>query len=559
MPAISRRAVALGIVAGWPAAACLAAAAAEHKPEAPPAAPAEKPRPRITISKETTYLTGPLRPDGYVDYVAALNAELSRGVTPENNAAVPLMLAFGPKAVSEKQREAFFKLLGVPVPPDGGNYFVAVYRYVNYLHGLDELPGIEKRPSTPIGSKEWDEADAECAQAQKRPWSREGFPVIAGWLEANHEPLRLIGEAARRPRFYAPLVPSGDPPMTSVLLSISDAFFNAARLLEVRAMLHLHDGKVDRAWQDLLACQRLARHVGQGPFLTDGLIAIAVEQTALRGDAALAHYGRPTAAKIRQMRADLGALPAAPKMADRIDHSERFFGLDLITTAARKGVSHLRDIMGTFSDEPQGLIEKIRSAGLDAAADWDEPLRISNRWYDRWAAAARKPARAERVATMADCKKDIKALAAGVQRVPGRLLEKMPRPAAAQWIGEAFAVFLTEALDGVTRAEDRLAAERTLADVALDLAVYRADHGKYPDRLADLKPKYRAEIKDPFLDADLIYRPAADGFLLYSVGPNGKDDGGRNRLDYLTDESPPPGYEQWDDVVLRMPVSPRKR
>ena len=37
----------------------------------------------MTISKETTYITEPLRADGYPDYIAALNQRCSRGVTPE--------------------------------------------------------------------------------------------------------------------------------------------------------------------------------------------------------------------------------------------------------------------------------------------------------------------------------------------------------------------------------------------------------------------------------------------------------------------------------------------
>ena len=38
---------------------------------------------------KTTVITGPLRPNGTVDYAAALNEECSAGVTPENNAAAP--------------------------------------------------------------------------------------------------------------------------------------------------------------------------------------------------------------------------------------------------------------------------------------------------------------------------------------------------------------------------------------------------------------------------------------------------------------------------------------
>ena len=52
-------------------------------PQATPAPP-----PRITVSHETTRILRPLRGDGYVDYVAALNQMASQGVTPKNNAAV---------------------------------------------------------------------------------------------------------------------------------------------------------------------------------------------------------------------------------------------------------------------------------------------------------------------------------------------------------------------------------------------------------------------------------------------------------------------------------------
>ena len=42
--------------------------------------------PFLSISKETTIITEPLRSDGTPDYVAAINARYSKGVTPENNA-----------------------------------------------------------------------------------------------------------------------------------------------------------------------------------------------------------------------------------------------------------------------------------------------------------------------------------------------------------------------------------------------------------------------------------------------------------------------------------------
>jgi hypothetical protein len=85
-----------------------------------------------------------------------------------------------------------------------------------------------------------------------------------------------------------------------------------------------------------------------------------------------------------------------------------------------------------------------------------------------------------------------------------------------------------------------------LDKLAFALAAYRADHGSYPAKLADLKPKYVAEVpKDIFSEGELLYRPEGTGYLLYSVGVNGKDDGGKTRDDRKADED-------WDDLVVRM-------
>src|SRR5215467_16284740 len=92
----------IAFTATWFALTTGVLAAAGDEPGAPP--PTERPKPKITISKETTYLTEPLRPDGYPDYVAALNQRMSEGVTPDNNAAVLLMKAFGPRDIPEQFR-----------------------------------------------------------------------------------------------------------------------------------------------------------------------------------------------------------------------------------------------------------------------------------------------------------------------------------------------------------------------------------------------------------------------------------------------------------------------
>ncbi len=62
------------------------------------------------------------------------------------------------------------------------------------------------------------------------------------------------------------------------------------------------------------------------------------------------------------------------------------------------------------------------------------------------------------------------------------------------------------------------------------LYLYRAEHARFPTSLAALVPRYLPAIPvDPFTGAarrPFRYRPKSTGFLLYSVGPDMRDDGG---------------------------------
>ena len=89
-----------------------------------------------------------------------------------------------------------------------------------------------------------------------------------------------------------------------------------------------------------------------------------------------------------------------------------------------------------------------------------------------------------------------------------------------------------------------------LAPLAFSLAAYRADHSSYPAKLRDLVPKYAAEIPtDVFTGSDLHYKPSGDGYLLYSVGPNAKDDGGKETGNDKEGKG-------WDDIVVRISKVP---
>ncbi len=72
--------------------------------------------------------------------------------------------------------------------------------------------------------------------------------------------------------------------------------------------------------------------------------------------------------------------------------------------------------------------------------------------------------------------------------------------------------------------EENLARTR----VFLALQAHKARFGGYPASIAELKSKLGWKLPvDPFNEKDFIYKKQAKGFMLYSVGPDMKDDGGR--------------------------------
>ena len=71
--------------------------------------------------------------------------------------------------------------------------------------------------------------------------------------------------------------------------------------------------------------------------------------------------------------------------------------------------------------------------------------------------------------------------------------------------------------------------QNNLLLVALALRAYHEDKQAYPATLAELAPTYLKRLPDdPFaLKGGFRYRKQGEKFVLYSVGPDAKDDGGK--------------------------------
>jgi CubicO group peptidase (beta-lactamase class C family) len=512
--------------------------------------PAVKQPVRVTISKETTYITSPLRPDGYPDYVAAIDAMAARGVTPENNAFVLLVQALGPKAISEACRKPLYAKLRIPPLREDARYFVDYDECAKKARGDPDDSEIDTR--TPI------EQDEQLDGALRAPWTEKDRPFVAAWLKANAAPLSLAVQASTRPKYYRPMVArDGDQGGFLDTLSAVHAARYLAKALVAGAMLHLGHNDIDGACRDLLACRRMARLIGQGPTVIELLIAGTVDREALCGERALFHVGMPTASQLRSFRTEREKLARMPRFLDKLVPAERFFYLDEICGMARRGSTSL-ELTYDGSGRKESFIEAFKHWAICGPVDWNAMLRQANSYYDRLEGITRTASYEKRKEQMTQMQKE-------ADEVRGRAFARYAflrnplrldphRIGTSEEIGSGYFALILSALSMVHDAEARSATAIQLNDIALALALYRAERGAYPERLEQLVPKYVAEMpKDLYSGAAIRYKREGTGYLLYSLGPNGKDDGGRGRF-----MDPPPGEEEEvpedaDDIGFRMP------
>lgn len=492
---------------------------------------------RITVSPETTYLAGPLNADGTVNYVAALDAEYSQGVTPENNAAVPLLQAGGidlapylrgPDERLPGQLWRLFDKLGMAPLPADGEYFVSFEDYL-LANPPEELAMARLADLFEQGRR-------RLLGATRDTWSHtEDYPSVAAWLDANERPLALLLEAARRPRYYFPLLSPADPPKMSDLIPPELARCrDMAGALVARAMRKAGSGNPAGALSDLLAVHRLARLIGQHPSLNARLWAMGIDSLACRGDRVLATSGALPPALARAFLAELWVLGSPAGPVEAVDRWQRFVRLDSIAVIRREGVGK------AFAP----LIGPEACAKLaDVRVNWDRCLRTFNSWFDRAVACMRRQSFADRSKARKAFEEDLTSYrvdAAMSARSPWRMITGGDAddsfdvffrrdPAAC-----LLAHFFPHALPYTRELHDAARADLELTLVAVALAAYRAERGRYPAALAELTPEYLKQLpRDLFVERPLRYRREAAGYVLYSVGRDMRDDGGDEAKDIV--------------------------
>jgi len=492
----------------------------------------------ITVSPQTTVLTEPLAEDGLPDYARAMLIRMREGVGldengAENNGAIPFLQAMWPLDLKGPQQMAVCRELDIDLPDSDGmrepysnkQVVASIARLIEPPLDTNEQPIDETLLN--------DHALDLILYAGSNPWRGKDLPPLEGWVNENASSFKLLHEAAERSQWYLPsysLLITPNEPFFSMMLPHVQVNRSAWRCLLTRANYHLGEGDLAAAWRDCKAVYELADNC-EGQFLVGELVSIAGVGMANHATLNLLDDPSLTPEVALQIHTYLHSRTPRRRMADSIDHDERLgFVTSILGLSGQRPSSD--PTMGGVGPQagPMALL-----AGI--SMDWDLILTIGNGWYDKLVEAMRIEDYTQRTAALNAIETQMQGLAG--PGVGGVLTGVLSRNSRSKSMANVLASLLLPAVSAASAAEDRANIDLKLMQTAAALAVHKRESGVYPASLAQLTPKLLPQPPiDLFTVKPLVYKKTAAGYLLYSPGPNGKDDGGSNetRQRYL-------GYE----------------
>jgi hypothetical protein len=463
---------------------------------------------KTPVAEKVTTQDLPLAEDGTVDYLAAFNAEFGEGATPENNAAVLVLEAFGSHLwADEREEEAAMLMagtcaaLGVPAGDPLPDRWVSLEEFVESGRA-GELAGGPIPEGLELDRLLWDRGT--------QPWRADAHPIIAAWLAENGESLDLLVGASKRERWFWPAVGEPGPMALTAMDNVAlSPLREAAHALAARATRRLMAGQAAAACGDALALRRLGRLIrSHDGFMIGRLVGAALENYAGDVDMAIASEPAVPAAPKRELATAILALPQSQDHYRIWDKTERW----------------------TMHGALSGMLQyemKLTPSRQDLAIGEE----VIDGWYDRLVGAGRLESWAERSAALRVIEAETEALEEELES-PSALPKMLasdddPREMTFRLAGLTCWLLLCPALERYY-AEQLAATQRgDINALALLLSVYRSENGDYPDALSGLVPGLLDEVpSDRFTEGDLVYRRTADGYVLYSRGPNMTDDGG---------------------------------
>ena len=505
----------------------------------------------VTIDQSTTKITSPLKPDGYPDYLAALNTEIRGDTTPQNNLALGIFRTFGPASIPPELRPSFFKLLGIDTLPEEGDYLIDLATYHKQLLGSFD----SSKTTADEYSAKSNKHEDDFSFVMQNPWSKKSHPTVFEWRVQNQTHVDMLVQlTTTHDQYYHPyLVPldSGDgdrehapPVLISVLLPGAAQAREAARTLSIDAHYHLGQGDIDAAMRNSIATHRLGRLTARGGTVIEGLVGIAIGSIASSIDRHILAADRFNERQLKTHLTQLRSLPSMPPMIKKVNLAERYMFLDATIHVAKNGASTL-DL--STENTSNSFTKNLRSTISSKIVDWDHVLTKGNYWYDEIYRVGTIEDITERTKEHAELAKRLEAISKQssdpISLAKEILLSGKSLPEiTSDQVANILISLLMPAFSRIDDAENRYLMENEISQLGMALELHYLKNESYPSKLSDLIGQSLKEIpEDRFNEKGLTYKKTTTGYLLYSFGINRQDDQGRSR-----DANPPA-----DDLVLK--------
>jgi len=349
---------------------------------------------------------------------------------------------------------------------------------------------------------EWDEEWTAWIRQDDAAALNPADPTLLAYLKTQEPALALLREAAAMSGCYFDR--DYGRPSISMLLPELGHFRNAAYLLALSARAGAAAGKTRPAFDDIQTIFRMGKHVQSEPLLISVLVAMAVEQAAVKTLEGVLESGDVKAddlsgVRLRRSQFYNHALGRAFRM-------EEAFGTTVFADMNRITADELREIFGSGADVGMRFAGGA-SLGLMVWRVFLLPADLDFyssglRGYQNLTSLPFHKAREQ------------------WETLKTRLATDRSRMG-------LISALLLPALSACSEKAAQADAGRGLARLGLAAARYRAEKGACPKTPEELTPKFIAAIPpDPF-DGKPLRMVIRDGAVVfYSIGSDMKDEGG---------------------------------
>ena len=339
------------------------------------------------------------------------------------------------------------------------------------------------------------------------PLPEEMKTLIAQYVADNNEALKLLHAAASIEHSRYPIdLSAGFETNVPNLSELRGAVF----LLKLEAILHTENGEGNLAVRSAKSCFGIARSLTKEPIMVSQLVRSACQSLAV------------TTIEYCINRIEF-ADEQLVELIDCVQNAECISDMSCAFVGERcMGISFFKapgsvnpDLINGIPFRP--ILELYKAIGL---ADADEIVYLD--LMDGYIKSGQLP-----LEKRLDAVKSVEARLQSTSKAHILLHVMMP------------------ALSRITTIDIRNIAQLRTARAGLAIERYRLAAGGLPDTLTNLVPTYlNAVPTDPFDGKNLRYKKLEAGFIVYSIGEDQIDDGGKER-EKRTNESP-----NWDVTFI---------